>query len=46
MSDQERKRRPWKCKRVARIPGYTPEREKAKQLGVALVQPIREQTAA
>ena len=36
MSDQERKRRPWKRKRVARIPGYTPEREKAEQLGVAL----------
>ena len=36
MSDQERKRRPGRRKRVARIPGYTPEREKAEQLGVAL----------
>jgi hypothetical protein len=36
MSNQKRKHRPWKRKRIARIPGYTPEREKAEQLGVAL----------
>jgi hypothetical protein len=36
MSGQERKRRLWKRKRVAHIPGYTPERKKAEQLGVAL----------
>jgi hypothetical protein len=35
MSDQERKRRPWKRKR-AHIPGYTPEADTAKQLGVAV----------